>query len=100
MSNKKLRLRWLHRWHQIKARCTDPDHPRFHRYGGRGIKLHRTFRTFPGFMAHVKTLRGWSVPEARQARRCLDRKDNDKGYQPGNLRMTSYRVNRMNRSEP
>jgi hypothetical protein len=93
----KLRQRWLQRWHSIVRRCTDPKNHRFKDYGGRGIGVHPRFLDFANFMRYVKRLPGWDVADALKNRRCLDRIKNDRGYEPGNLRMTSYRINSNNR---
>lgn len=60
----------------MKRRCTNPAHPDWKNYGGRGIECR--FATFEDFFAAVgpKPAQGWS----------LDRIDNARHYEPGNVR--------------
>ncbi len=59
-----------------RQRCIMPDHPRYERYGGRGIKF--LFTSFAQFIAHIGPR-----PSTKHS---LDRKDNDGHYEPGNVR--------------
>ncbi len=65
----------------IVQRCTNPRHPDWPNYGGRGIVVADEWRGrggFDRFLAHVgpKPTAGHSI----------DRIDNDRGYEPGNVR--------------
>lgn len=66
-------------WVSMKRRVLDATHPAYHNYGGRGITVHEPWiNDFGAFIKHVG-LR----PSKDHS---LERKDNDAGYVPGNLR--------------
>jgi hypothetical protein len=66
------------RWYEIKNRCTRPERKDWPRYGGRGITLCERWMVFDNFVADV------GQPPFLGAQ--LDRIDNDRGYEPGNVR--------------
>jgi hypothetical protein len=77
-------------WLSMKARCTNRCDPFFHRYGGRGIKVHAPWlRSFASFLRDVGE---------RPAGTVLDRRKNDRHYAPGNVRWVTQKVNQRNRS--
>lgn len=76
------------RWASMVNRCTKPTVSTYKYYGGRGITVHPDFMTFEGFYKHL----GDPPPGTT-----LDRIDNDKGYEPGNVRWVSMKTNCQNR---
>lgn len=74
----------------MKQRCTNPKHDAYADYGGRGITVcERWAKSFSAFVDDVGP---------RPAGTTLDRRDNSKGYEPGNVRWaTSAEQNRNNR---
>ena len=79
-------------WKAIKSRCGNKKDKDYSRYGGRGIFICEEFRNdFMCFFEHVMSS-GWR--EGLQ----IDRIDNDKGYEPGNLRFVTSKENNRNRS--
>ena len=66
-------------FYNIKDKCTNPNHRQWKDYGGRGITLYWTdWRTFQQWLLNNLG----EKPEGYT----LDRENNDKGYEPGNLR--------------
>jgi hypothetical protein len=72
-------------------RCTNPDHPRYADWGGRGIKVCRHWSGPKGFI-HFLTDMG-SCPPGHT----LDRKDVDDDYRPGNCRWLPHAAQARNR---
>lgn len=78
------------RWMSMKARCGNPKHPHYANYGGRGIQVcERWLHSFESFLADMGTL---PSPELT-----LDRIDNDRGYEPGNVRWADRKTQNQNR---
>jgi hypothetical protein len=66
-------------WASMKARCNNPNFPKYHLYGGRGIKVcDRWVNDFSAFLEDM----GRRPPNKTS----IDRIDGDKGYEPGNCR--------------
>ncbi|MFT4265569.1 MAG: hypothetical protein QM572_19480 [Nocardioides sp.] len=80
------------RWRKMVARCTDPNHPDYENYGGRGIKVHEPWIYDPIAFFHYLESRG-PIPKGYS----LDRKDNDGDYEPGNLRFVDKKTQNQNR---
>ena len=77
-------------WSGMIARCENPKHKGFPRYGGRGIKVCRRWRrSFVAFMADM----GKPPTDKHQ----VDRRNNDKGYCPSNCRWVLNVENSRNR---
>lgn len=74
----------------MKQRCTSPKSNRYHRYGGRGIKV--KFESSDQFVQYVtNTLK--VDPRGLQ----VDRINNDGHYEPGNIRFVTCRENCNNK---
>ena len=71
-------------WQEMKNRCYNPNNKRYHRYGGRGIKVCDEWKNdFMSFFNHI----GPRPPQPPNKRLWyLDRIDNNKDYMPGNVR--------------
>ena len=70
-------------WASIKQRCYDETHPAYKHYGGRGITLYEEWIDNPvAFISYLERELG----EKPSPGHSLDRRDNNEGYKPGNLR--------------
>lgn len=65
-------------WESMLARCRNPNRPRFHLYGGRGIKVCERWQDFGNFFADMGAR---PAPEYT-----IERDDSNRGYEPGNCR--------------
>ncbi len=68
-------------WTAMLQRCGNPGHHAYARYGGRGIKVCDRWHDLALFVADIERLIG-----PRPDGMTLDRVDNDRGYDPGNVR--------------
>jgi len=78
-------------YHDARYRCTNPSHPKWNDYGGRGIKF--LFTSFEQFFEHIG-----KRPDGT-SRMSLDRKENDGNYELGNVRWATREVQRRNQRE-
>jgi hypothetical protein len=80
-------------WAAMKNRCEYPGNPRYQHYGGRGIEVCDRWQDVRQFIEDILAEigpcpgRGWT----------LDRKDNDKDYEPGNVRWATWSQQNRNR---
>lgn len=76
----------------MKFRCDNPKYKGYHRYGGRGIKVHEEwshdFRAFYKYIGEPPT-----------TMHSLDRIDNDGNYEPGNVRWATKHQQDNNKSQ-
>lgn len=78
-----------HAWEAMWQRCTNPNNPSYKDYGARGICVDACFKDFSKFLSEVGT---------RPSRLySLDRRDNEKGYIPGNLWWVTRDLQNLNR---
>jgi hypothetical protein len=69
-------------WHGIKQRCNNPKNKDFYNYGARGIKVCSEWATFKWFYESIIKVIGNKPSPKHQ----LDRIDNNKDYEPSNVR--------------
>lgn len=79
----------------IIARCCNPKNKDYVRYGATGITLFEEWRNlYIAFRDYILTNLG-----ERPADHQLDRRDNERGYEPGNLRWATPSENASNRRD-
>lgn len=89
-------------WNGMKQRTSNPNHPSFNYYGGRGITVCERWLDFGGFHedTHADYLK--HVEEYGEADTTLDRLNSDGNYEPSNCRWatrTEQARNRRTRSD-
>ena len=78
-------------WNNMRRRCHDETHAKYHRYGGRGIEVcHSWNESFTNFYNDMG-----DPPE----RHSLGRRDNDGNYEPGNCRWETPKQQSNNTSQ-
>ncbi len=63
-------------WTAMRKRCTYENHPRYHRYGGRGIFVCKRWDKFENFLK--------DMGECPFPKGSIERVNNNKGYTPSN----------------
>lgn len=78
-------------WAGMRRRCSNPNEVSYQRYGGRGIAVcDKWNNSFEAFLEDVGPRPG---PEYS-----LERIDNDRGYEPGNVKWATYTEQNRNTS--
>lgn len=87
------KTRLYKQWADIKTRCRNPMNNRYHRYGGRGIKICDEWINFEPYMK-------WALENGYTDELTIDRIDNDGDYKPSNCEFVTIQENlkRRNRS--
>lgn len=82
-----------HRWEKMLQRCRDKNNSDYKDYGGRGIAVcaewESNFTAFYNYVSHL--------PHFGEPGREIDRIDNDKNYEPGNVRWSTRKEQCNNR---
>ena len=76
----------------MMARCYDPADTGYGRYGARGIRVHESWHPVEDFCDWIAANLG-PCPEGHS----LDRIDNNRGYEPGNVRWATHSQQLANR---
>jgi hypothetical protein len=76
-------------WANMLSRCKNPNVPHYERYGGRGIKVCERWLIFTNFLA--------DMGERPSRKHSIDRIDNDRGYEPSNVRWATVNEQAANR---
>ena len=79
-------------WNGMRQRCHNPNQQHYQRYGGRGIKVCDRWRqSFVNFYSDM------GPPPNDGQRWTLDRIDNSRGYEPGNVRWATFKQQAANK---
>lgn len=78
-------------WNSMRARCGNPNHTSWKRYGGRGIRVCERWLDFPNFLADMGPRPGPAYS--------LDRVDNDGNYEKSNVVWATKRQQGNNRGD-
>lgn len=79
-------------WDRMMARCYNPNDHNFHNYGDRDIRVFQEWKDDPKkFYDYISAL-----PNFAEKNRSLDRIDNNKNYEPGNLRWATQKEQMRN----
>lgn len=82
----------FHVWKMMRQRCSDKNNKSYKNYGGRGIKVcERWDKSFKAFID--------DVGERPTAQHSIDRIDNSKGYEPGNVRWATRKEQARNKRD-
>jgi hypothetical protein len=80
-----------HAWRAMLDRCENPSNRGYRRYGGRGIAVCQEWHGDDGYHAFYA-----EVGPRPSSEHSIDRIDNNKGYEPGNVRWTTRDVQAAN----
>lgn len=86
-------------WINLRERCSNPNHPRFEDYGGRGITYPSLWDDFKTFRKDIEISIGPKPPLAEGYERywSIDRINNDKSYAVDNIRWANPVTQNNNR---
>lgn len=81
-------------WRGMKTRCYNPRYSGYKNYGGRGIRVCRKWlRSYRAFLTYLLQHLGRRPSKLYS----LDRINNDRNYEPGNLRWATSREQALNK---
>jgi len=88
-------------WINLRDRCSNPQHPRFEDYGGRGIFYPESWNSFETFLQEVEIAIGPKPPLVFGYERfwSIDRINNDQSYAVDNIRWASPITQNNNRRQ-
>lgn len=79
-------------WESMKQRCLNKNKDNYHRYGGRGISICNDWLQASKYIEYVET----NLGHRPSPNHTIDRIDNDKDYEPGNIRWATRKEQSAN----
>lgn len=79
-------------WENMIQRCTNPNSPNYYNYGARGITVCDKWKVFENFLFDMG-----ERPLGRLHQYSIDRIRNELGYQPGNCRWATNKIQMRNK---
>jgi hypothetical protein len=76
-------------WNMVVQRCTNPNHPQWKDYGGRGITVTKRWLKFENFLA--------DMGEPPDAKLSIERKNNNLGYYKANCKWATRKEQARNK---
>lgn len=88
-------------WNCIVQRCTNPNQKYYHNYGGKGITIcdewKKSFIKFYKYASRLPNYSDYRKTKNHSEKISIDRIDNTKGYEPGNIRWIKFKNQVYNR---
>lgn len=78
-------------WQAFRERCRNPKNKNYHQYGGRGIRVCKSWEDNPESFVE------WALANGYDRGLELDRRDNNGNYEPSNCRFVTHKENCNNR---
>lgn len=79
-------------WSKMNSKCHNVNDDHYKDYGGRGITVHPSWRAPAGFLLFLN-----HIGRRPNSQYTVDRKNNDKGYCPGNVHWVTMKRQARNR---
>jgi hypothetical protein len=85
-------------WINLRERCSNPEHPHYADYGGRGISYPQSWDSFENFLADILQTIGERPSLVAGYKRywSIDRIDNEGSYNPTNIRWANPHEQKTN----
>ena len=78
-------------WCNMKVRCYNKNSDRYKDYGGRNIKIYKTWKN------DFAEFRDWALNNGYEENLTIDRIDNNKDYEPSNCKFSTYKEQNKNK---
>lgn len=93
------RTRFYKIWSNMLTRCSNQNVPVFKYYGGRGITVCERWKKFENFLSDMHDAYTKHCNKYGEKNTCIDRINNDGGYNPSNTRWVTQKENNWNKGK-